>query len=71
LSPYPSKYFTGYQVVISDGTSSKTYLTTAQSFTYTDAQATADFGSSPSTLSFTLAATNNILGAGQTVEVIV
>lgn len=71
LMPYPSKYFNGYQVVVSDGSTSRTYPITSPSFDYTDAQATADFGSVPSTLSFTVAATNTVIGPGEPTEVIV
>lgn len=70
-TPYPSIYFTGYQVSITDGVTTKVYSVTAPNFTYSDSQATADFGSSPSTLDFTISATNSILGPGEPIEVTV
>jgi hypothetical protein len=63
-NPYASLYFTGYVLTVSNGTTSKTYTTTAQTFAYTAAMQTADFGAPVDPLSFTIAATNSIIGAG-------
>lgn len=63
-SPYPSLYFNGYQVTVSNGTISKVYPLTAQSLDYTVAMQTADFGSPVDPLTYSISATNTITGAG-------
>jgi hypothetical protein len=64
LNPYPSQYFNGFQITFSNGSTSKTYSVSAESFTYTSAMQTADFGGVINPLTFTIAATNSITGAG-------
>lgn len=63
-SPYPSSSFTGYRLVFTDGTSSRQFDTTAQSFAYSAAQQVADFGAT-GPLTVTLYATNSIIGPGE------
>lgn len=63
-NPYASQFFTGYQVTVSNGSTSKVYSLSAQSFVYTVAQQTADFGGVVSPLNYTIASTNSITGAG-------
>lgn len=57
-----SQFFDNYRVQITKGSSTVTYLTTAQSFSYTAAQQTLDFGSATGTLTINIAAMNRITG---------
>lgn len=58
-----SQFMDGYRVTITKGSSSVVYLTTAQSFPYSAAQQTLDFGSATGTLTVAIAAMNRITGA--------
>lgn len=62
--PYASTFFTGFLVTISNGSSSRSYPTPAEAFTYTAAMQTSDFGGVVDPLTYTIAATNSITGAG-------
>ncbi len=64
LTPYPSIYFTGYRLTVSDGLASKTYNTTDAAFAYTAAMQIADFGSAIEPLDYQIFAVNSITGAG-------
>lgn len=66
LTPYQSTYFNGYVLTFTSGGTSKSYTTSDVSFAYTSAMQTADFGSTPVTMAYTIAATNTITGAGDT-----
>lgn len=63
-SPYPSAYFTGYRLVFTNGTITKIFDTSSQSFSYSAAAQVSDFGSA-GTLTVTIYATNSILGPGE------
>lgn len=62
-SAHASQFFDGYRVTITKGGTSRVYLTTAQSFSYSAAQQTIDFGSATGTLTVAIAAMNRITGA--------
>lgn len=68
-APYASLWFTGYQITVNNGGTSRVYSTTAQTFVYTDAMATADFGST-GPFTFSIAATNSITGPSDPTEVV-
>jgi hypothetical protein len=59
----PSQFFDGYRVTITKGGASRVYATGAQSFGYSAAQQTIDFGSATGTLTIAIAAMNRITGA--------
>ncbi len=63
-TPYASSSFTGYRLVFTNGTVTRTFDTTAQSFAYSAADQTADFGSA-GPLMVTLYAINSIIGPGE------
>ena len=63
-SPYQSIYFNGYQIVFTSVGVTKIYTSATNSFTYTQAMQIADFGSAPSTIQYSIAATNSLIGPG-------
>jgi hypothetical protein len=64
LTPYQSAFFNGYMLTFTAGSVTKTYASAGQTFAYTAAMQTADFGSVPGSIAYTVAATNTITGAG-------
>lgn len=64
-APFHSRFFDGYRVTLTDGTTTVTRTTTDQFIDYTDAQRTTDFGSLDP-LDVSIVALNRITGASPT-----
>lgn len=64
-SPYQSVYFNGYQLAFTSGSTTKIYTSSNNTFTYTEAMQIADFGSAPVSLTYSISATNSLIGPGE------
>lgn len=68
--PYASSWFTGYLLSFTDGTTTKQFVVSSPTFSYSAVDQVADFGLA-GTLTVTLSATNSIIGAGEATTVTV